>query len=44
MLKAPGVDDILIQAIQQLQRIEDSLVGVFLIQGLLPLIDLAHIL
>lgn len=44
MLKASGVDDVFIQATQQLQRIEDSLVGVFLIQGLLPLIDLAHIL
>lgn len=44
MMKASGVDDVFIQAAQQLQRIEESLVGVFLIQGLLPLVDLAHIL
>lgn len=44
MLETLGVDGVLIQASEQLQRIEDSLIGVFLIQGLLPLIDLTHIL
>lgn len=44
MLETLGVDGILIQAVEQFQRVEDSLVGVILIQRLLSLIDLAHIL
>lgn len=44
MLETLSVDGILIQASEQLQRVEDSLVGVLLIQRLLPIIDLTHIL
>lgn len=44
MLEALGIDSILIKAGEQFQRVEDSLVGVILIQRLLSLIDLTHIL
>lgn len=44
MLEALGVAGISIQVIKQLQRIEDSPVGVTLVQRLLPFIDLTHIL
>lgn len=44
MLEALGVDGVVIQAIQQLQRVEDSPVGVILVQWLLAIVDLTHIL
>lgn len=44
MLEALSLNSILIQASEQLQRVEDSLVGVILIQCRLPLINLTHIL
>lgn len=44
MLEALCLDGVLVQASEQLQRVEDSLVGVILIQRRLPLINLTHIL
>lgn len=44
MLEPLGLDGVLVQAVEHFQRVEDSLVGVILIQRLLSLIDLAHIL
>ena len=44
MLEALGFHGVLIQAGEQLERVEDFLVAVFLVQRLLPLIDLTHIL
>lgn len=44
VLEALGLDCVLIQPVEQLQRVEDSLVGVILIQWLLSLVDLTHIL
>lgn len=44
VLEALGLDSVLIQPVEQVQRVEDSLVGVILIQWLLSLVDLTHIL
>lgn len=44
VLEALGLNSVLIQPIEQVQRVEDSLVGVILIQWLLSLVDLSHIL
>lgn len=35
---------VLIQSLKQLQRVQDALVGVLLIEGLFALVDLCHIL
>lgn len=44
MLEALGVQGVLVEAVEQLQGVDDPLVGVVLIQRLLPLIDLTHVL
>ena len=44
MLQTFGLNGVVIQAVEQLQRAVDPLVAIILIQRWLPLIDLAHIL
>lgn len=44
MLETLGAGSLFIQHVEQLERIEDSLVGIILIQSLLPLVNLTHIL
>lgn len=44
VLEAFGGSCVLVQSLQQLQRVQDALVGVLLIEGLLALVDLCHIL
>ena len=44
VLQARGVDRVLVQALEELQGVEDALVGVILVQRRLPLVDLAHVL
>lgn len=44
VVQARGVGRVLVQALEQLQGVEDALLGVVLVQRLLALIDLSHIL
>lgn len=42
--EALGVHGVLIQGVQQLQGVEDPLVGVVLVQRLFAFVDLTHVL
>lgn len=44
VLETLGLDGVLVQAVEQIQAVADSLVGVILIQRLLPLVDFSHVL
>lgn len=44
VLETLGLDGVLVQAVEQIQAVGDSLVGVILIQRLLRLVDFSHVL